>query len=724
MSVAHAARPRSFALAATSLILLALFPAAPVTAKDHGPGGGVIVSSAVAGDVSAKPLSSMAPAPRLDPKDKKEKKKFELPDAWATDASDPVVQSQAGTGAASATGTGFDGIGVGLGSYSPVWAPADTNGAVGPNHYVEIVNADLAVFSKDGTPVKGPVPTNTLWSDFPSAAAPGNCATRDDGDGVVEYDRAANRWIVTQFTNDGTNTECVAVSTGPDPTGTYARYAFTYPAFPDYPKLSVWPDAYYITFNLFGQFGFSGAMACAWDRTKMLAGRPANEVTQQCFNLSTAYGGLLPSDVDGGMTPPAGSPNYLLNFGSNRLNLWKFHVDWTNPALTTFTGPTAISVAPFTAACNGGSCVPQPGTNQKLGSLADRLMTRLAYRNFGDHESLVVNHSVATGTLNQGPSGVRWYELRVQSGSLGVYQQGTYAPDSVHRWMGSAAMDHSGDIAVGYSASSTSVSPSIRYAARLAGDPLGSLTQAEVVLQGGSGSQLPNLDRWGDYSSMTVDPTDDCTFWYATEYLKSNGTWNWSTRVSSFSLPGCNAPVTTGVLEGVVRNSASPGAPLSGATVSIQGGPSATTDSSGTYRFSSLTAGSYNVTASMTGYTSSTANNVAVTAGNTTTQDFALVQPASVPSAPRNLTATRSTTKGVRLSWTVPSSLGGAPSVTYNVYRGTTSSAITTSIATGRTATTYDDTATTAGRRYWYRVTAVNGTGESAPSNTANAKAR
>lgn len=227
-----------------------------------------------------------------------------------------------------------------------------------------------------------------------------------------------------------------------------------------------------------------------------------------------------------------------MSFGSNSLNLWKFHVDWTTPANTTFTGPTSLPVASFAAACNGGTCIPQLGTSQQLDSLGDRLMYRLAYRNFGDHESLVVNHSVTAGSS----VGVRWYEIRNPNGAVTVFQQGTYAPDSSYRWMGSIAMDHNGNIGLGFSISSGSRHPGIHYTGRLTTDPLGFMGQGEAVLFDGAGSQLSNLNRWGDYSTMTVDPTDDCTFWYANQYLQADGTFNWSTRIGSFKFPGCGSP--------------------------------------------------------------------------------------------------------------------------------------------------------------------------------------
>jgi hypothetical protein len=250
---------------------------------------------------------------------------------------------------------------------------------------------------------------------------------------------------------------------------------------------------------------------------------------------------LLPSDLDGTTLPPAGSPNFFLNFGTNSLNLWKFHVDWANSANTTLAGPTNIPVATFTPACSGGgACIPQPSTKQTLDSLADRLMYRLAYRKRGGVESLVVNHSVSVGTSKKDQvTSVRWYELQSPNGTPTVAQQGTLgASDGTHRWMGSIAMDKQGNIALGYSASSSSVYPSIRYTGRLVTDPSGTM-QTENSILAGTGSQLTRLNRWGDYTAMTIDPVDDCTFWYTNEYLKSSGTFNWSTQISSFKFPGC-----------------------------------------------------------------------------------------------------------------------------------------------------------------------------------------
>jgi hypothetical protein len=482
------------------------------------------------------PLAQMTPAPPPPADQKKEKEpKKGMPVPGQSAVPDPVVQRTPGLDAPPPVGVGFEGIGQGFsgpnGSFLVSSAPPDPNAAVGPNHIVEIVNQSFAVFNKSGTPIYGPVATNTLWSGFG-----GGCQTNDDGDATVEYDKLADRWIIQQFSVATTPyLDCVAVSTSGDPTGSYARYSFQYSNFPDYPKLGVWPDAYYITFNMFRNNSFQGSQVCAWDRGRMLQGLSA---TQQCFQLSAAYGGLLPSDLDGSTPPPAGSPNDLVAFGTNSLLLWRFHTDWTTPANSTLTGPTTIPVAAFSPACNGGgTCIPQSGTTQQLDSLADRLMYRLAYRNFGDHESLVVNNTVTAGSS----VGIRWYELRSPNGTPTLYQQGTYAPDSAFRWMGSAAMDRNGDIALGYSTSSSSLHPAIRYTGRLASDPLGQMTQGEGAVNAPNGSQTGGLSRWGDYTSMAVDPSDDCTFWYTDEYLTTNGSFNWHTRIASFKFPSCTS---------------------------------------------------------------------------------------------------------------------------------------------------------------------------------------
>jgi hypothetical protein len=534
---------RVVGVAAIGLVLLVPLTAASTVAaspqaRSAGPGDGRPAGERpdnVNHDVSP-PLRDIVPAPDTTPfqEDKEPKRGLPVPASGGPDA---AVQGSPGLAAAPALGLGFDGVGQGFtgpaGTFTVTSAPPDPNGAAGPNHFVEIVNQSFAVFNKSGTAVYGPVATNTLWAGFG-----GGCQSNDDGDATVAYDRISDRWVISQFSVSTTPfLQCVAVSTSPDPTGSYYRYSFQYSSFPDYPKLGVWPDAYYTTFNMFNASGtaFLGPEVCAYNRARMLQGLSA---TQQCFMLSSSFGSLLPSDLDGPTLPPAGSPNFVLSFGTNVLQMWRFHVDWTTPSSSSLTGPTNISVASFSPACNGGgTCIPQSNTNNRLDSLADRLMYRLAYRNFGDHESLVVNHSVTAG----GSAGVRWYELRSPNATPTVYQQGTYAPDSSYRWMGSIAMDHVGDIALGYSVSSSSLHPQIRYTGRLAGDPLGQMTQGEGTIVAGGGSQNGNLTRWGDYTSMSIDPSDDCTFWYTDEYLASNGSFNWHTRVGTFKFANCNS---------------------------------------------------------------------------------------------------------------------------------------------------------------------------------------
>ncbi len=461
-------------------------------------------------------------------------------------AADGALQTSASTRIGTTAGVNVDGLGVP--NSTVCCAPPDTNGAAGATQFVQWVNLDFAAFDKaSGALVYGPVAGNTLWTGFG-----GGCEANNNGDPIAQYDKLADRWVMTQFSvSTLPYLQCIAVSNTSDfVTTTWNRYSFAFSNFPDYPKLGVWPDAYYISFNMFSGNSFAGADACAFDRTRMLAGLTATAV---CFQQSSSVGSLLPSDLDGAtaaagstLLPPTGSPNFFMNFGSNSLSLWKFHVDFTTPANSTFTGPTSIPVASFATACGGGACVPQLGTSTLLDSLGDRLMYRLAYRNFGTHESLVVTHSVSVS----GTAATRWYEIRSPNGTPTVYQQSSYAPDSSYRWMGSTAMDKFGNMALGYSVSSSSIHPAIRYTGRLSTDPLSTM-QAEASVIEGTGSQTGTCTpvnsgpcRWGDYSAMSVDPVDDCTFWYTTEYLKTSGSFNWSTRIASFKFPGCTTGPT------------------------------------------------------------------------------------------------------------------------------------------------------------------------------------
>jgi len=425
-------------------------------------------------------------------------------------------------------------------------APPDTTGDVGPNHYVQWVNLRFAVYTltRDaqnqitafnlvpGFPKNG----NTIWSGFG-----GRCQTDNDGDPIVQYDQLADRWILTQFAVSATPyMQCVAVSTGSDPTGTYNRYAFSYDrSFNDYPKMGVWPDAYYITYNMFRNGrSFTGNTVCALERAQMLVGGAAR---QACAN-TTAGASLVPADLEGSTAPPAGSPNLLMSITSTAVQFWRMAVNWT-AGTGTLTGPiTVAGVASFSRACGGGVCIPQPGTSNRLDSLGDRMMYRLSYRNFGDHEALVINHSVTSGSV----VGVRWYELRNATGQTfgsanpSLFQQGTFAPTNDFRWMGSAAMDKSGGIAIGYNISNaTNIVPSIRYAYRGPNDPMGTLGNETTVVVG-NGIQTASLTRWGDYSTISVDPVDGCQMVFTSQYQPGDGNFNWTTFIHSFKLSTCN----------------------------------------------------------------------------------------------------------------------------------------------------------------------------------------
>ena len=444
---------------------------------------------------------------------------------------DPIAQTTTGPQVSTTGGLNFNGIGDTSNTPSNPCncAPPDTNGAVGASQYVQIVNTAFGVYDKTtGAIASGfPKAINTLWTGFG-----GGCQTNNDGDPTVAYDQQANVWVISQFSVSTTPyLQCVAVSTTSDAAGAYHLYSFNYgnTQFPDYPKLGVWSNAYVTTYNIFnnGQT-FAGPKVCVWDRSAMISGATPTEL---CNQFGTNVNSILPA---------AGQPIPAVSLGSNALNYFTFSPNFTAKTLAV-TGPTSIPVASFSQACSGGTCIPQPGTSNKLDSLADRLMYRLAYRKFSDgHESLVVTDSVlVSGNKHSQVDGMRWYELRNPSaGTPTLFQQGTFSPDSASRWMGSIAMDKNGDIALGYSVSSGSVFPSIRYTGRVPTDALGTM-EAENTIFTGSFSQTGSLHRWGDYSAMQIDPVDDCTFWYTNEYLPATGSFNWATRIASFKFAGC-----------------------------------------------------------------------------------------------------------------------------------------------------------------------------------------
>jgi len=428
--------------------------------------------------------------------------------------------------------------------------PPDTDGEAGQSQYVQIDNSAMEVFSKTGTSLLGPIPISTLWGGFT-----GVCETQDYGDPIVLYDQLAGRWVVSQFNGPGgplpggaPTDECIAVSTSSDATGSYNRYDFHLGSnFFDYPKLGVWPDAYYMSDIVFSADGMSylGPQPFAFNRAAMLTGAASSFIT-----TAAALGGsedpFLPADVDGLAPPPANAPEPFVEWPGNLTHtyrVYRFHVDWASPSSSTFTlADHDPAAAAFSILCGSRSCVPQPGTAQGLDGIGDRFMARAAYRNYGGHESLVTNYTVASG----GVEGIRWVELRsVSSGAVTLAQESTYQPDNTYRWMGSAAQDASGDLALGFSAGSAVTYPSIRWAGRLSSDPANLLSQGEATMIAGSGSQTHSSARWGDYSAMVADPADDCTFWYTQEYYGATSVASWQTRVGKFKFPNCSLHTLT-----------------------------------------------------------------------------------------------------------------------------------------------------------------------------------
>jgi hypothetical protein len=449
-------------------------------------------------------------------------------------------------------------------------------------------------FDTTGKVLYGPVPTNTVFKGFG-----GECEATNNGDAVVRYDQLADRWLIVmpifrrgavrpdqpqpgragdpaqlsvpgqagqpgaaaplfvpppspptqaqpprgqrgqQPGPQGPYSMCYAISAGPDPFGRYYRYEFLRPLFPDYPRPATWPDGYYVPTSTGDDV--IQKHACVVERAKMLKGAPARE---QCVIIDGANF-LNNADIDGKGLPPPGAPNIMMAAGGTQLKnvleddgifVWKFHVDWGNPANTKITGPEKIAVAPYHYLCGGQltNCVPQPGTDRRLDAQGDKVMARLVYRKIGARESLIAVHSVNTSA---GGGGVRWYEFRIDKDrSVRLRQQGAYAPDGFYRWMASPAIDRFGNIGIGYSFGGAPNFAGQRFAARRADDPPGKLTLRETTLVEGEAAQ--NAMRWEDYTQTAIDPSDDCTIWYVGDYIKKGET-SYSSRIGAFRLPGC-----------------------------------------------------------------------------------------------------------------------------------------------------------------------------------------
>jgi hypothetical protein len=455
----------------------------------------------------------------------------------------PTTSPRQAQGPAPAATVEFEGINQaqGGGAYPP-----DVNGDVGPDHYVQTTNfGSFAVWNKQGTQVLAPTNMGLLWP----VGDP--CRDLGRGDPVVQYDQFAKRWLLTQFAfaRDAANKrvppfyECIAITTSPDPTGKYFAYSFLIDneLFPDYPHFGVWPDGYYMSVHLFDAADKFTAMGIiAFDRENMLIGEAAREIQ---FFTNPDYFGLLPADAQGLTPPPSNAPNYMATFplsGRNELRLYGFYANWITPLDSYIGGPTILPTQAFDpSVCNASGCIPQPGTPTKLDPNDFKINYPLVYRNFQDHHMLAVNHVVdADGTEH---AGIRWYEIRRPGPLASIHQQGTHSPDGLHRWMAGMNVDGAGNFALGYSLGGASTFPSIAYAARLAADPLGTLPLEERVLLQGAGSQTGTF-RWGDYVSMSIDPVDDCTFWFTNQYYSQTSDDDWQTRVFAFKLPACPAP--------------------------------------------------------------------------------------------------------------------------------------------------------------------------------------
>jgi len=444
--------------------------------------------------------------------------------AWTCDT---VIQLQNGYIFPDALIRNFDG----LGNVNNV-VPPDTHGDVGPSHYFHLVNYSFAIYDKTGVKLVGPTNTSQIWDGLPHNS--------NNGDGIVLYDEQADRWLISQFSFPsfpfGPFYQMIAVSQTSDPTGSWYRWEFAFGDLPDYPKFGIWYDGYYMSYTRLKSQTLQrdGVGAVAFDRNAMINGNPQPLNIRFIVPSAECPVSLLPSDCDGPF-PPTGTPNYYGYIRNGQFVIREFQTNWANPSVSTFGNVLQLPVSPFSGISQGG--IPQKESDKLLSALDDRLMYRLQYRKFNNHQTMVVNHTVGVDSI----AAIRWYELRKTNANWFINQQSTYAPDSLSRWMGSIAMDSAGNIALGYSVCGASMFPSIRFTGRMKNDPNGQMTVHETKIIDGSGSQTgiwSGQSRWGDYSSMTIDPSAPSTFWYAQEYYSTTSNNGWKTRIASFSFAG------------------------------------------------------------------------------------------------------------------------------------------------------------------------------------------
>ena len=418
--------------------------------------------------------------------------------------------------------------------------PLFSRGPVRPDQPEPFGPEDGARASVIGVPGQPGKPETMFVPPPPPPPNPADTAGRGRGGRAGGAGRGAQQ-------PQGPYSMCYAVSTSPDPLGSYYRYEFLRPYFPDYPRPAIWPDGYYIptstSDNRISPTVATQKHACVADREAMLKGKPA---TEQCIIVHNVNF-FNNADIDGKNLPPKGAPNIMIAGGGRQLdtlladsvvNAWNFHVDWKDPSKTKIDGPTAIKVAPYSYLCGGQltNCVPQPGAERRLDSQGDKIMSRLVYRRLGDHESILATHSIGTAS---GGGGVRWYEFRVneKSRNVSLYQQGTYLGDGDYRWMASGTIDKFGNIGIGYSFGGPKDFAGQRFSGRQPNDPLGQLTFAETILAVGEAAQTNTL-RWEDYTTTALDPNDDFTVWYVGDYFKKDAP-SYSTKIGAFKMPGC-----------------------------------------------------------------------------------------------------------------------------------------------------------------------------------------
>ena len=511
---------------------------------------------------SLRELSEMpaplAPLPRVRQMRPRQPVTFKNFNPGAMTEEDPTLQTTAllpPQELAPTVSANFEGLGAGFGGFTVTTVLPHTTGAVGLTQYVQWVNFSWVVFDKTShTALGAPVPGNAIFTNLG-----GLCAAKNWGVPTVLYDKFANRWLLMQMAPT-TNTGglpiapfnlCFAISTGPDAwNSTYELYSVSFSDYePTLPRMGVWSDGYYMAYDMAdpnANYNLVGTKFFAVDRFAMLNAKAANYVY---FTYTTNNEiGVLPADIDGSTLPPTGSPEYFATLsatGGMTVDLFKFHADYQNFNNATLTGPVPTTVSNFTPLCFNGTswtlCIPQSGTTQLLfAPVADRPMHRVAYRNYGDHEAIAVSHDINVSCgASCSSAGVRWYEIRNPGGTPTLTQQSTFTPDNAYRWTSSIAMDRAGNMALGYNVSSASMHPAIAVTGRLSTDTANTM-QAETTVVTGGGSYTDSRGNWGPWSAMTVDPVDDCTFWYTNEYMASNGV-AWNTRIASMKFPTCGA---------------------------------------------------------------------------------------------------------------------------------------------------------------------------------------